>query len=306
MALQLSTNTVYYGVGQVVGPNKVIDMAKAMGMQHMWAPVGGVDKRFDLADHAGKDLFPQFVGGEVAFGQYGITVMDNATGMATLAAGGVHADTHFVDSVYKGSALIYKGRTKQTKLSDTVGLTREEVADETWAMKTVIENGGSPKGKNLLAGGRPAASKTGTWQLCTTCTATDKNRGKNSDAWYAGFTPQLATVVHIGSKDPNDRSIAYYDGNHHEVAMNGVNTPGDIWKKFMDKVLANKPKTGFPNPPHVGDPTKGNAQSPEPSAPPTQDPGNGNGNGGGGGGGGGQPCQLPQLCTTPPLTPTRR
>ena len=305
-ALQVSTNTVFYGVGQVVGPDKIIDVAHAMGVQHIWAPVNGVDKRFDLANTAGKDIYPQYAGGELAIGQYGITVQDNAAGAATLAAGGVHAETHFVDAVYKGADLVYKGRTKQTKMSDAIGLTREEVDDATWAMSTVIQSGTGSKDK--LANARPAAAKTGTWQLCTTCDAKDKNTGKNSDAWFTGFTPQLAATVHVGSTDVNDRSAAYYDGNHKEKAMNGADTPGAVWKKFMDKVLNNKPKAPLPQPKHVGDTTKGNAQSPD-APPPGTDPnnpggGNGGGNGGNGGNGGGNgngvPCIPPSPLCTPP------
>src|SRR5205814_9561654 len=102
-ALQVSTNTVFYGVGQVVHPDKVIDMAHALGIDHIWAPVtdpqtgATVDQRYDLDKYKGADLYPSKLGGEVAIGQYGITVEDNATGMATLAAGGVDTKAHFVD-----------------------------------------------------------------------------------------------------------------------------------------------------------------------------------------------------------------
>jgi membrane peptidoglycan carboxypeptidase len=162
-------------------------------------------------------------------------------------------------------------------------LSREEVDDETWAMSTVIENSG---GKNKLKDGRPAASKTGTWQLCdTNCKAADKN--KNRDAWYAGFTPDLATVVHIGSSDKVDRSVGYYQGaSKKESPMFGINLPGDLWKKFMDTVEAGKKKLPLPQAKHVGDPGKGDAQSPQPTQPP---PDNGNGQ---------QPC-VPPNCVPP-------
>jgi membrane peptidoglycan carboxypeptidase len=307
-ALQVSTNTVFYGVGQQVGPANVIDMMHKMGVDHIWAPVidqatgASRDQRYDLDKYAGKDLYPSRLGGEVAIGQYGITVQDNATGMATLAAGGVHTHTHFVDYVMKGTQVVYKARTQQTTAAQ-IGLTKAEVDDATWAMSTVIDNG---LPKNRLAGGRQAASKTGTWEWCNTA-ATCKQvchaptcKGKtsaNSDAWYAGFTPQLATVVHIGSKDPNDRSIGYYTSPGHEANMNGANTPGDIWKKFMDTVLAGKPKVALPQPKHVGRVDGGNAASPVPSDSPTD------GNGNGGNPGDGQPCPQPQVCVTLPPTP---
>jgi membrane peptidoglycan carboxypeptidase len=199
-------------------------------------------------------------------------------------------------------------------MSEAIGLTREEVDDATWAMSTVIDNG---MAKNKLAGGRRAASKTGTWQLCdpSTCkqfcqAASCKGRdhsAENRDAWYAGFTPhQLATVVHVGSKDPKDQSVSYYEGKT-EKNMNGANTPGDIWKKFMDTVLAGKPKMPLPSPKHVGRVDGGNAASPEPSSAPPTDPNNpGNG---GDPGNGGSPCPYPGgICPTliPTVPPTRK
>jgi cell division protein FtsI/penicillin-binding protein 2 len=52
LALQKSMNTVFFGVGA----GNIIDMCKAMGVEHLWAPVPDpdhpgqtMDKRFDLA-----------------------------------------------------------------------------------------------------------------------------------------------------------------------------------------------------------------------------------------------------------------
>jgi membrane peptidoglycan carboxypeptidase len=204
---------------------------------------------------------------------------------------------------------VYKARTHQTPAAQ-LGLTKAEVDDATWAMSTVIDNG---LAKNKLSGGRQAASKTGTWEWCNTAAACKQVchaatcKGKtsaNSDAWYAGFTPQLATVVHIGSKDPNDRSVAYYTSPGKEANMNGANTPGDIWKKFMDTVLNGKPKLPLPQPKHVGRVDGGNAPSPVPSDSTDPNDPNGNGNGNGGGPGDGQPCQQQQpVCVTLPPTP---
>jgi hypothetical protein len=87
--------------------------------------------------------------------------------------------------------------------------------------------------------------------------------------------------------------------------MNGANTPGDIWKKFMDTVLAGKPKNPLPTPKHVGRVDGGNAPSPQPSSAPPTDPGNP-------GGPGGTPCPYPGgICpSTGPtgiiLPPTRK
>ncbi|TMM40161.1 MAG: penicillin-binding protein [Actinobacteria bacterium] len=309
-ALKLSTNTVYYAVGLAAHPDKVIDMAHAMGIQHLWNDVEG--KRYDLSDQGdgtttwtGPQLFPSHISPEVAIGQYGITVQDNATGVATIANGGVHVDTHFVEKVTRGGQTVYAEAFPTTKLASTVGLTQPEIADETWAMSTVIENSG---GKNKLAGGRPGASKTGTWEACAQrnqCPDHPDWVGKNRDAWYAGFTPQLATVVHIGSTDPKNVTIGYYQGgSKKESNMFGINLPGDIWKKFMDSVLNGQPKKGFPDAPRVGDTDKGDPLAPSP--PPPSNPPDGNGNQDGNGNGNLPPCtppNVPPACIPTPSNP---
>jgi membrane peptidoglycan carboxypeptidase len=296
-ALKLSTNTVYYGVGVKVGPDKVIDMAHAMGIQHVW---DGNDKRYDLSDKgdgqttwSGAQLFPTHISPEVAIGQYGITVMDNAAGVATIANGGVHFETHFVQSVSRGGQPVYNEVTKLTNLSQSMHLSRDQMADEQWAMSTVIENSG---GVNKL-NGRPAASKTGTWEVCATTNGCPKQYvNQTRDAWYAGFTPDLATVVHIGSNDPNNPVAAYYNsGSKKENVMFGINTPGQVWKKFMDTVLKNKDKTKLLQAKHVAGTREGEGQSPEPQQP-SNPPDGGNGNGGGNG----QPCVPPNCQPTDP------
>jgi membrane peptidoglycan carboxypeptidase len=302
MALALSLNTVYYAVGATVGPANVLDMAKAMGIKHIWAPQNvpdpkdptktiTQDTRYDLSQYKGSDLFPSKVGYDLSIGQYGITTLDNADGFATIAARGVQADTHFVKQVEQGAKVVWREVIKQTKVTDVMHMSQPEFDDEAWAMQTVNQTG---LPKNKLASNRPAGAKTGTWQYGQTA--------NNMQAWYGGFTPQIATAVNITSRDPAHPEIQYTDGKKL-YNMNGANTPGDIWKKFMDTVLKGQPVLQLPTPKHVGDPTVGNAPSPVPTAP-TPDPNQGGGQGGGGGGGGGgNPCFIPLLCQTQSPSP---
>ncbi|WP_203916866.1 transglycosylase domain-containing protein [Rugosimonospora africana] len=284
MALQKSMNTVFFGVGDVVHASNIIDMAKAMGIEHLWAPVpdpanpkSTIDKRFDLANYTGAQLSPKYFGNELSIGQYGTTVLDNATGVATLAARGISAPSHFVEKVYQGSNLVYEERLRQTNTAQTAHLTQQEIDDETWAMQSVIQNGLS---KNKLAGGREAAAKTGTWQY--------GNTAHNQDGWYAGFTPQLATVVHIGSRDPKNPIVKWKDDNGNLKDINGADLPGTVWKTYMDLASKGMKKVKLPDPKHVGDATKGNEQSPQPQAPPPDQQ---------------QQQQQQQPCLTPPFCP---
>jgi penicillin-binding protein 1A len=78
--------------------------------------------------------------------------------------------------------------------------------------------------------GRPAAGKTGT---------TDDF----ADAWFAGYTPQLATVVWVGH--PRAR-VPMLDV--HGIAVAGGTFPAAIWQGFMDAALAGQPVAGWRQP----------------------------------------------------------
>jgi penicillin-binding protein 1A len=93
-------------------------------------------------------------------------------------------------------------------------------------MQGVAQRGtGAPVAKDL---GRPIAAKTGTSQ--------DFN-----DAWFAGFTPQLVTVVWVGYDNP-----ASLGDNETGAAV-----AGPIWHDFMAVALKGRPVLDFPQPPGV-------------------------------------------------------
>jgi len=91
-------------------------------------------------------------------------------------------------------------------------------------MQGVVQRGtGVPVAKDL---GRPIAGKTGTSE--------DFN-----DAWFAGFTPDLVTVVWAGFDTP--RSL----GNNET----GAAVAGPIWHDYMAQALKGRPVLQFPQPP---------------------------------------------------------
>jgi penicillin-binding protein 1B len=67
---------------------------------------------------------------------------------------------------------------------------------------------------------RPAAGKTGT---------TNDSR----DAWFAGFTPDLLTVVWVGFDEAR------------ELGLTGAAAALPIWTKFMSRATAGQPETSF-------------------------------------------------------------
>jgi penicillin-binding protein 1A len=92
-------------------------------------------------------------------------------------------------------------------------------------LKGTIERGTGVAAKAL---GRPAAAKTGT-------------TNDYSNAWFIGFTPQLATGVWVGYDRP--RSLGK-DETGSRVAV-------PIWTTFMQSALAGMPAEDFPIPEKV-------------------------------------------------------
>ena len=104
---------------------------------------------------------------------------------------------------------------------------------ETDILRNVITNGTGTRAR--LDGGRDAAGKTGT---------TDDH----ADAWFLGYTPQLATVVWMG--DPAARTPMTDVG---DIEVFGGTYPASIWKTFMDTELAGQPSLALPPPGPVCD-----------------------------------------------------
>ena len=62
-----------------------------------------------------------------------------------------------------------------------------------------------------------------------------------ADAWFAGFTPDLATVVWVGFDNPASL------GNN----QTGGAVAAPIWRDYMAAALAGHPVLSFPMPPGV-------------------------------------------------------
>jgi membrane peptidoglycan carboxypeptidase len=294
-----STNTMYFAIDDAIGTPNVIDMAKALGVHWMW---DNDHKRIDLTATTGAKLEGRITA-EVSYGQFGVTVIDQADVAATVASRGVQAQTHFVSKVLKGSQTVLQERIRQNNLN-SFGLTPEMLDDETWAMGQV-NHGAIHGAKNQLAGlwADDGAGMTGTWELCATCS----NSSYNGNAWYTGFTPTLAATVWLGA-DPSvkvpgipDGAIMYKAPGVSKLQnVNGFDIPGSIWKRFMDAALKGAKPVAFHSRKDVGDPSRGDPTlgpnySPVPSLSPSPtDTGQPTG-----GPGGGSCGPLPIFCPPP-------
>jgi membrane peptidoglycan carboxypeptidase len=211
--LKYSVNTVYLRLACDVGPKRVQALAHAAGIPDS-QPLDG-DGTSPSAQIA------------LGSGGYEVHVLDQATGYATFAAKGQRARAYFVTSVSDGGNEVYKAK-------EDVGDAFSEgvAADATYAMQQVVQGG---TGTLAQLSGRPTAGKTGT----TTA---------NTNAWFAGFTPQLSTAVWVGRAQGGPlKGVLGISGGVY-----GGTVPAKVFKAFMDAALQGKPVLPFPPRANVG------------------------------------------------------
>jgi membrane peptidoglycan carboxypeptidase len=254
-ATEKSLNTPYFGLAEAVGWPKVLEVARAAGIRSMWHPERG---RQDLA---GKNASALGLGTELGIGQFPVTVLDHANGMATFAARGKAAQAHFVQEVHKKGKRVH---AESINPKQVPGLT-DAIADNiTYALSKV------PAATASDMNGRQAAGKTGTWQLGDT--------SDNAHTWMVGYTPPgrdkaktpgLAAAVWIGNKKDEQKLV-----DKSGQRLFGATMAAPVWRKFMNAALANTEKVGLPTEPSpVGHLAEGNGIPP---SEPAKDNGQGN------------------------------
>ncbi|MBI4733480.1 MAG: PASTA domain-containing protein, partial [Rubrobacteridae bacterium] len=152
----------------------------------------------------------------------GPSALDMATGYATIANSGQYNPPTAIVSVTDSARTTiakYVPKPKRVLSEGTAYITTDVLQD-------VIKRGTGTRAKI----GRPAAGKTGTAQ-------------EYHDAWFCGFTPDLAAAVWVGY--PDDFKSMY---NVHGVKVAGGTFPAMIWGKFMSNALKDKKPIAFAKP----------------------------------------------------------
>ncbi|HZS31730.1 MAG TPA: transglycosylase domain-containing protein [Gaiellaceae bacterium] len=158
----------------------------------------------------------------ITLGSVGFTPLELTDVYATLASGGIHHAPAAFTSV-RGP----KGKPLPATSPGRRILSSNVDAEVTYALEGVISSG-TGTAANI---GRPAAGKTGTAE-------------NYQDAWFCGYTPQLATCVWIGYPK-GEIPILNVEGFG---TMFGGDLPAEIWHNFMAPAVAPYPPTGFPTP----------------------------------------------------------
>ena len=212
-----SDNSIYIQLALDLGPDKVAQTAVDMGV-----------RRSHVHGYPAETL-----GGL----ENGVSPLEMATAYATIASGGYrNRPTAITKVTFEGqhrSELPRRWRPHRTKVFPD-GVTYE-------ATKILEANiqGGTGTHANI---GCPAGGKTGT---------TDNN----TDAWFVGFTPRLATAVWVGY--PNDET-RYMNFEYHGGPVDGGTFPADIWGAYMKSIVGgfcgpfNQPKEPFVSRPFFG------------------------------------------------------
>jgi membrane peptidoglycan carboxypeptidase len=243
-----SLNVTFFALTEKLGAGSVIDMAIKAGVDSMWAPRPGNPRpvRIDLRGKSGADVVGDF-STEVGIGQYGITVLDHANGMATFAAGGERADAHFVREVTRDGKRVYAERLVRRN----IGLNREQIDELDWTLRKVSAA--------HLDNGWDSAGKTGTWQHGRSVT-------QNAHAWMVGYTGAIAAAVWLGTTD--GAPLVGRGGGGGEIF--GASHAGPIWRQFMVDATAamklDKDKYRFGEP-KFPDQTPSAAPPPSPTTP---------------------------------------
>jgi penicillin-binding protein 1A len=211
-----SDNSVYIQLALDLGPDKIQQTAVDMGI-----------KRRHVDGHPSESL-----GGL----HYGVSPLEMATAYATIASGGYRNRPTAITKVefegHRKVPLPSRWRVRRTKIFPD-GVTYE-------ATKILEANiqGGTGTHANI---GCPAGGKTGT---------TDNN----TDAWFVGFTPRLATAVWVGY--PNER--IYMSNLYLGGPVDGGTYPADIWGAYMSSIRGSfcgpfaLPKEPFVSQPFFG------------------------------------------------------
>jgi penicillin-binding protein 1A len=164
----------------------------------------------------------------IALGSLEVTPLELTSVYATLAAGGLYHPPRAVRRVRDSSGDLVGAFTQPSH--------RRAVSDGVASVVTGILEKNMTSGtgtRAYLADRRPEAGKTGT-------------TSDYADAWFCGYTPDLATCVWVGY--PKGRiTMQNIEG---QGVVSGPTLPAQIWHDYMTVALANVPPSDFPAPLH--------------------------------------------------------
>jgi penicillin-binding protein 1A len=205
-ATVVSDNTVYAQLTQLVGPKNVAATASQLGIT--------------------RHLNPYFA---IGLGADPVSPLEMARAFSTFANDGRRIDGSVFGNHPRAIARISNPEGKVVDDNRPINrriLTPDENALLTSILEGVIRSG---TGRRAALPDRTVAGKTGTTE----------NYG---DAWFVGYTPQLATAVWVGYPNRLKPMLTEYHGQ----PVAGGTFPAEIWNRFSRLALAGTTPESFP------------------------------------------------------------
>ncbi|WP_278235881.1 transglycosylase domain-containing protein [Isoptericola sp. AK164] len=222
-----SVNTAYAELNIDVGPAKTAEVAHRLGIEE------------GATNDAGEEVNPLGTNNSNVLGTESVFPVDLASAYATIAGGGYYVQPHVIKKVeHMDGTLRWEPDTSTDKRFEP-----DVMNAATYAMTQVVEEGSGRAALELTGPDgqrRPVAGKTGTAQ-------------NNETAWFAGFTPQLATVVNLRQYETVDldagiiKGKAQIDDFEPYGEITGSTWPADAWTDFMQVALEGKDVVEFPS-----------------------------------------------------------
>jgi penicillin-binding protein 1A len=207
-ATTFSDNAVYAQLTALVGPKRVAKVAHALGV------TSPLDEYF-----------------AIGLGVEAVNPLEMARAFATFANDGARVDGRILGNRPRTVVTVKDGKRidRNTPVEKAV-LDPGQNALLTSMLQNVVRDG---TGKRAALPDRPVAGKTGTTE----------NYG---DAWFVGYTPQLAVAVWVGYPHKLIPMETEFEGD----PVAGGTYPALIWKAFSESALRymNEPPQAFPYP----------------------------------------------------------
>jgi membrane peptidoglycan carboxypeptidase len=238
-----SVNVVYGQLNKEIGPDKTAQAAYDLGIPRPDDSEETNDCcliRNNLANVLGTDY---------------VTNVDLAHAYSTIAAQGYRTTPHLVTKVNDGEKVLYQGDTTRAKVFE-----EDVMTAATHALQQVVEDGSGVEAQNLMGPDgetrRPVAGKTGSSQ-------------QTESAWFAGFVPQLTTVVGLYQYDTDKNAYQQVQPFGGYEWMTGGSWPAKAWTAYMAKATEGMEIEEFPEyvPPAPPEPT----YSPSPTTSPSEE-----------------------------------
>ncbi|MDK1473769.1 transglycosylase domain-containing protein [Streptomyces sp. 549] len=239
-----SVNAVFAQMGVDVGPQRVKDTLIDAG-------IPAATPELEAAQ------------GSVSLGTATPSTLDLAQAYATLAQHGRTSGHTLVEKISRGGEEIPLPDRPEKQV-----LPRGAADGTTAVLRSVVDSG---TGTAARSAGRPAAGKTGTAE-------------ENKAAWFAGYTPDLATVIAVMGQDPETAVQQPLYGAAGQERISGGGYPARIWGQYTAAALSGSPAQQFDletadtapslerTPPTSSAPAQPSPSASSPSASPSDSP----------------------------------